>query len=251
MLLVLPPSETKRDGGVGHGTPDARTLDLASLGFPELTRQRKAALAAVRSLSRSVGASVTALGLGPTQRFEIDRNRTLGTSAVMPAIERYTGVLYDGLGVEDFSQAERDFASEHVVITSALFGVLRAGDEIPAYRLSHDSRLPGLSLRRHWDAAVTAVLAAQHGLVLDLRSEAYAALGPAPASALYLRVVSENSDGRRVALSHFNKKGKGQFVRAIVKAGIAHGSVESLLAWAADSGIRLEHGAPCELDLVL
>jgi cytoplasmic iron level regulating protein YaaA (DUF328/UPF0246 family) len=251
MLLVLPPSETKRDGGVGHGTPDVRTLDLASLGFPELTRDREAALAAVRRLSRSVGASIAALGLGPTQRFEIDRNRALGTSAVMPAMERYTGVLYDGLGVADFTHTEWDFAAERVMITSALFGALRASDLIPAYRLSHDSRLPGLSLRRHWGAAVAAVLAARPGLVLDLRSEAYAALGPAPSSALYLRVVSERADGRRVALNHFNKKGKGEFARAIVKAGIDHGSVDSLLEWAAANGMRLERGAPGELDLVL
>jgi cytoplasmic iron level regulating protein YaaA (DUF328/UPF0246 family) len=251
MLLVLPPSETKRDGGVGHGTADARTLDLASLGFPELTRERKAALAALRRLSRSVGASIAALDLGPKQRFEVDRNRAIGTSAVMPAMERYTGVLYDGLGVGDFSHTERDFAADHLMITSALFGALWADDLIPAYRLSHDSRLPGLSLRRHWAAAVTAVLVARRGLVLDLRSEAYAALGPAPSSALYLRVVSERADGRRVALSHFNKKGKGEFARAIVKAGIDHPSAESLLEWAAACGMRLERGAPGELELVL
>ena len=246
MLLVLPPSETKRDGGVEHSA-----LDLASLSFPELTPLRRQAVAALRRLSRSVAGSMDALSLGPTQRFEVDRNRSLGSSPVMPALERYTGVLYDALGAESLSAAEREFADRHVVIGSALFGLLRAGDPIPAYRLSHDSKLPDLSLRRHWKQAVSAALGQHDGLVLDLRSESYASLGPAPASALYLRVVSEDARGRRVALSHFNKHGKGAFTRAVITSGINHDGAESLLEWAASSGIRLEPGAPGELDLIL
>jgi cytoplasmic iron level regulating protein YaaA (DUF328/UPF0246 family) len=246
VLLVLPPSETKRDGGVEHSA-----LDLASLSFPELTPLRRQAIAALRRLSRSVAGSMDALSLGPTQRFEVDRNRALGSSPVMPALERYTGVLYDALGAETLSAAEREFADQHLVIGSALFGLLRAGDPIPAYRLSHDSKLPDLSLRRHWKQGVTAALGQHDGLVLDLRSESYASLGPAPASALYLRVVSEDARGRRVALSHFNKHGKGEFTRAVITSGVNHEGVESLLEWAASSGIRLEPGAPGELDLVL
>ena len=245
MLLLLPPSETKRDGG------DATPLDLAALSFPELTPQRKAALAGVRALSRSVKGSMDALGLGPTQRFEIDRNRSVATSPVMPALDRYTGVLYDGLEVESLSHAERAFAAQHVVIHSALFGLLRASDPIPAYRLSHDSRLPALSLRKHWRASITETLEREPGLVLDLRSESYAHLGPAPDSATYIRVVSEAANGRRVALSHFNKKGKGEFTRAVIAAGIDHSTVEELVAWAVGTGIRLEPGAPGELDLVV
>ena len=245
MLLVLPPSETKRDGG------DAAPLDLAALSFPELAPQRRAALAALRTVSRSVSGSLDALSLGPTQRFEVDRNRALRTSPGMPALERYTGVLYDGLEVESLSPAEREFASRHVVVHSALFGLVRADDPIPAYRLSHDSRLPGLSLRKHWRDSITSALARHEGLVLDLRSESYASLGPAPDSATYIRVVSENAQGRRVALSHFNKKGKGEFTRAVIAAGFDHATVDDLVAWASREDIRLEPGAPGELDLVV
>ena len=245
MLLVLPPSETKRDGG------DAPPLDLTALSFPRLTPQRKAAIAALRTVSRSVGGSLEALALGPTQRFEVDRNRALRASPGMPALDRYTGVLYDGLEAHSLSTDERAFAGDHIVIHSALFGLVRASDPIPAYRLSHDSRLPGLPLRKHWREAITATLAAHEGLVLDLRSESYASLGPAPASSTYLRVVSENASGRRVALSHFNKKGKGEFTRAVIAAGLDHATLESLVAWAATAGIRLEAGAPGELDLVV
>ena len=235
MLILLPPSETKRDGGT-----DATTLDLESLSFSSLGIKRRRVITDLRRLSRSVGGSMAALSLGPTQRFEIDRNRALSTSPVMPALERYTGVLYDALDVGSLDGAARLFAGKHLVIHSALFGLVRGSDSIPAYRLSHDSRVPGLSLRRHWREAVTAALVASDSLVIDLRSDSYGALGPAPGSALAVRVVSEDARGRRTALSHFNKSGKGRFARAVVESGIVHPHVDSLLEWAATQGIRVD-----------
>ena len=248
MLLLLPPSETKRDGGA-----DGTSLDLWQLGYWALTPQRKTVVTALTRLSRSVAKSTEALGLGKTQRFEVDRNRALMSSPLLPAIDRYTGVVYDALAPESLDSAAREFAYEHLVIGSALFGLLRASDGIPAYRLSHDSRLPGLSLRRLWGEAVSAELEQRRGLVLDLRSEAYSALGPASRreGSYYLRVLAEGANGRRAALSHFNKKAKGEFTRAIVDAAIDHDSVESLLEWATRCGIQLEQGIEGELDLVV
>ena len=248
MLLLLPPSETKRDGGV-----DGTTLDLALLSFPSLTPSRRAVLAATRRLARNLSTMAIALKLGKSQHFELIRNRTLRSSPTMPAIERYTGVLYDALDVAGLGVAARAFADEHVVIHSALFGLIGAADPIPAYRLSHDSRLPGLSLSKTWREPITVAIAARGGLVLDLRSEAYTDLGPAPSSAdsYFLRVVAESADGRRRALNHFNKKGKGEFVRAIVRSGVDHADVASLLAWAAAEAIPLSLAETGELQLVV
>ena len=97
------------------------------------------------------------------------------------------------------------------------------------------------------------VLAKRTGLILDLRSEGYAALGPIPdrPDAVYLRVVSEGADGRRQALNHFNKAGKGELARKLLTAGIDHPDAESLLAWAGGEGIRLEPGERNELALVV
>lgn len=246
MLVLLPPSETKRDGGEAE-----RSLDFSDLRHAELTPQRRAAVVALKKLSRNVDAATGALGLGPTQRFEIDRNRALESSPVMAAIDRYTGVLYDGIDAATLTAQQRAWVVEHVLINSALFGLVGAGDVIPAYRLSHDSRLPELPLKKHWRTANAAVLANATGLILDLRSESYAALGPLPVhdNAQYLRVVTQTATGQKKALTHFNKKGKGVFVRRLAEAGIDHESVDSLLQWAVSAGIRLERGKPGELEL--
>jgi len=248
VLILLPPSETKRDGGA----PGTR-LDYADLSFAELNRPRRRAIAAVRALSRNRAEAARALKLGPTLADEVLRNRVIGTSPLLPSIDRYDGVLYEGLDAASLSSAQREFAGRTVAIASAAFGLTRALDPIPAYRLSHDSRLPGLPLGALWREPVSSVLSAQPGLLLDLRSEAYAELGPAPRreGSVFVRVVSVDGSGRRRALNHFNKKGKGEFTRALIEAGIDHADVESLLAWAAGAGIRIEPGEPGELELVV
>ena len=246
MLVILPPSETKRDGGA-----EGSSLDLTALAFPSLNPQRTAALAALKKLSRSDEESTAALGLGPKQRFEIDRNRALHNSPTMIAMDRFTGVLFEGLAPESLNADARDWLARNVVVHSALFGLVGAGDPIPAYRLSHDSRLPGVALRKHWAPAISAALAKHSGLVLDLRSEAYANLGPAPAGAHYLRVVTEGPNGQKRALNHFNKKGKGEFVRALAQSGVDHVDVAGLIEWAGSRDIQLAVGKPGEIELTV
>lgn len=247
MLILLPPSETKRDGGA----PGTR-LDLASLSFPELGDVRRVVADALGELCRDEELAARVLKLGPKLVGEIARNRELAESPLLPAIDRYDGVLYDALDAASLTADAREFAHRHLAIASALFGLTRALDPIPAYRLSADSRLPGLSLKRAWADGVAREIAASAGLVLDLRSEAYAALGPLAhrGDAVFVRVVSDDG-GRKRALNHFNKAGKGRLVRSLLVAGIVHPDVDALLAWAASEGIRLERGAPGELDLVV
>jgi cytoplasmic iron level regulating protein YaaA (DUF328/UPF0246 family) len=92
VLILLPPSETKREGG----TADTR-LALRELGYPQLTSARRTVLAALEELARDPAASAAALKLGPTQAHEAQRNRRIRRSPVLPALDRYDGVLYDAL----------------------------------------------------------------------------------------------------------------------------------------------------------
>jgi cytoplasmic iron level regulating protein YaaA (DUF328/UPF0246 family) len=169
----------------------------------------------------------------------------------MPAIERYTGVLYDAIDVASLDPDARRFLGDHVVIHSALFGLIGADDAIPAYRFSHDSKIAPSSLTKLWSAANSSVLAATRELVLDLRSESYVRLGPPGEHSYFLRVVSDDGSGARRALNHFNKHGKGEFVRALATSGVDFDSVDDLLGWARESGVRLQAGMPGELNLVV
>jgi cytoplasmic iron level regulating protein YaaA (DUF328/UPF0246 family) len=274
MLILLPPSETKRDGGE---FPALSEGGLEALSFAGLNPTRKKVTAALVSLSRKPAEALEVLKLSAKQSNEVTRNREVLTSPGMPAIDRYTGVLYDGLAASNLPDAARAFLRDNVVIQSALLGPVGALDPIPAYRLSFDSRLPKLAagtLKKAWaDAGAKALAGRISGgfesaeasgarLVLDLRSEGYSALSPvAPApETVYLRVVTKGENGQLKALNHFNKKGKGEFVRALAKNTAVTSSistVDELIAWASTLGLVLERGVeatadwPAELNLVV
>jgi cytoplasmic iron level regulating protein YaaA (DUF328/UPF0246 family) len=160
----------------------------------------------------------------------------------MPAIDRYTGVLFDALDAPSLSTEARSHAAETVMVHSALFGLVGALDPIPAYRLSHDSRLPGIRLRQHWRSRLAPLLAAGGGVIVDLRSEGYVQLGPAPVrdDSVFVRVVSVGDDGRRRALNHFNKRAKGVFTRAVLESRPRVESVDELIEWARAAGFELD-----------
>ncbi|HEU5474999.1 MAG TPA: peroxide stress protein YaaA [Actinophytocola sp.] len=242
MLVLLPPSETKSDGGSGP------PLDLDTLSFPELSPVRERLVSALVTLAGDVPASLAALGLTERQSGEVARNAALRESATRPALERYTGVLYDALDVAGLSRAERRRADARLAVASALFGVVRAGDPIPAYRLSGGSTLPGLGgLRALWQEALGKTLSTVDEVVLDLRSGPYANLAAIP-HAVTVRVVSAD---RRLAISHFNKAHKGRLAAALVRAPREPGSVRSVVRVAAAAGLRLEPTGPRTLDLVV
>lgn len=237
MLFLLPPSETKLDGGSAGSR-----LDVTHLSFGALEGPRRACLALLDEMSRDDVTAARALKLGPTQAHEIVRNRAVWSSPTMPALARYTGVLFDPLAASDLDADEWRWANRHVVVHSALFGLLRAGDEIPAYRLSHDSKVAGTTLKKVWRDPVQRVLADLDEPVVDLRSEGYVGLGPAGAGSTYVRIVSDAGDRRR-ALNHFNKKTKGLFIRALVTDRPELSGVDDLVEWARGRGFVVEPGA--------
>ncbi len=197
-------------------------------------------IAAARSVSSEESTARTALRLGPRSIAERFRNLVLDTSPTMPAIERYTGVLYDPLDATAAGDRTRAWWSRHVVVQSAMFGPIGAGDLIPAYRLSHDARLGPLRLASHWPtASATALANRSAGLVLDLRSEGYRALGPV-AGAVAPRVVSVDGAGRRKALNHWNKTAKGRLVSLLGRTAPTVTSMDDLAVWAAENGVVLE-----------
>jgi cytoplasmic iron level regulating protein YaaA (DUF328/UPF0246 family) len=245
MLVLLPPSETKHPGG------EDAPLDLAGLTAPELTPVRTELVEALVKLADDVPASRTALGLSPKQDDEIERNAALWTGPTLPALQRYTGVLYDALDVATLTRAQRARADRRLAVGSALFGFVRGTDRIPAYRLSAGSTLPGLpTLRAMWRPVLSPVLAGVDDLVVDLRSGSYAALAPVP-GAVTLQVLSERPDGSRTVVSHFNKAHKGRVARLLAVSTAEPSDVVGLRRLLRRTGLHVEHDGGTGLTLVV
>jgi cytoplasmic iron level regulating protein YaaA (DUF328/UPF0246 family) len=236
VIVVLPPSETKRAGG------DGPAMELALLGSGELNPLREALVGELIDLAADPETCRRALGISAAQDAEIGRNAALRTSATMPAIHRYTGVLYDALDFGSLRAAEADRARSRLAIGSALFGLLRAGDPIPAYRLSAGAKLPGRpGLAARWRPLLEPVLAdlAVGELIVDLRSGAYVGLGRIP-GAIAVDVVSELPDGRRTVVTHFNKSHKGRLARVLATAKSEPGDAAAVATLARRAGMQAE-----------
>lgn len=231
MLILLPPSETKRPGGVGI------SIDKAAIIWAALDPAREQVIAALESVSKDPEVAAKALKLGKKSIAEAAKNLELWTSPTMAALERYRGVLYDAMDFQSLPARALTRAGEQLFIQSALFGLVPAMEQIPDYRLSADSKLPNLSLQKVWIEAHKAVWPRLQGPVLDMRSESYVALNPIPAGieSYFVEVVDQDS-GR--ALNHFNKKAKGAFVRSALINGLA--AVADLNTVASKAGLGFQ-----------
>ncbi len=234
MLLLLPPSEGKCAPPPGH------RLDLARLSFPSLTPGRRTALAALIDLCRDEPVALRALGLSARQRDEVAQNRLLTRAPVDAAVRVYTGVLYEALDPGSLTPAHLRRLDAHVAIASALWGLVRPLDPIPAYRLSAGRTVPGL-VAGLWREPIGDVLRNQPGPIVDLRSGAYRTLAPLPTDvdAVTARILLER-DGDLSVVSHHNKAVKGRLVRAIARSRRAIRTVEDVADVAAGIGLRVE-----------
>ncbi|MCA0292759.1 MAG: peroxide stress protein YaaA [Actinobacteria bacterium] len=209
MLILLPPSETK--ARPSRGAP----MRVDALSFPELTGRREEVIDAV----------INASGLEDAQRIlyvpstlgaEVEGNLAIRTRPARPALEIYQGVLYDALDAPSLSPGGRRRAARRLVISSAVYGAVRAGDRIAPYRASMCAHLPEVGKLAHrWKESLDPVLsaAAGKGLIVDCRSGEYAATWR-PTAALAERWVAVRVPGA----SHMAKHTRGLVARVLCES---------------------------------
>lgn len=236
MLIVLPPSETKAAGG--YGPP----LEVEKLSFPGLNPARRELIDALTALT--VDETMAELGLSEKLAEYARANAELLTSGTMPAVQRYTGVLFDALDADSLRDTSR------LAIGSALFGVVRASDPIPRYRLSGGQKLHGRTIKSFWGTAISDALAGQDELIVDLRSGAYQQLGKVR-SAVTVRVESVQDDGSRKVVSHFNKHYKGLLARELALQDTDAADAAGLAELARAAGFTVEHDGGQQLTMVV
>ncbi|WP_406435370.1 peroxide stress protein YaaA [Streptomyces sp. NBC_00631] len=245
MLVLLPPSEGKASSGRGA------SLKPESLSLPGLAAAREAVLAELVELCAGDEEKARGvLGLSEGLRGEVAKNAALRTAGTRPAGEIYTGVLYDALGLASLDAAAKRRAARSLLVFSGLWGAVRVTDRIPSYRCSMGVKLPGLGpLGAHWRGPMAEVLpeVAGRGLVLDLRSAAYAAAwqpkGEVASRTATVRVLHAPT---RKVVSHFNKATKGRMVRSLLSAGIAPAGPGELVEALRELGYEVEAQSPAK-----
>jgi cytoplasmic iron level regulating protein YaaA (DUF328/UPF0246 family) len=225
-LILLPPSEGKADGGSGPAWARGTLVD------PDLDdRRAKVVAALVRSMKRSQVARAKLLGVkGDALAAATAANLEVLTAATLPAIERYTGVLYEALDAASLSASHRRRLAAQVRIFSGVWGLVGPADPIPGYKLKMGAAVAPLGkLSTWWRPAITAALAdpvAGRTVWNLLPNEHAAAWKPdlsrspaAPRTVISVRFLDEVRRGpatQLVGVNHWNKLLKGALVRHVL-----------------------------------
>lgn len=249
MLLLVPPSEAKLSGGAG---PSLEAGASAVDGLAALDPPRREVVRAVASFCRRTpGRARVALKLpGGSAAGDLADNIAAWQAPTMPALDRFTGVLFAALDVASLTPTQRAEAMRSVLVFSGAFGALRGDEPVPLHRVPASATLPRLGgLTAYWKKRLSAVLAPlvdDAGLVVDLRSTDYAAMwqpaGTQRDLVVPVRVLEErrSPDGSvsRVAVSWSAKHGKGRLARELLRTHSA-GRPLRRLGQVADAGRRL------------
>ena len=160
LVVALPPSEGKREGGTGAWDPASGRFGLR-LG----EARADVAAALVRQTRRASRASLEKFfGVGGAhldRAVESARSGLVGTP-VLPAGERYTGVVWEHLDLAGCGAPTRRWAARNVVVVSGLLGLVAVGDPVPDYRLKMGAKLPGIgALTPWWRTRITEAIQAE------------------------------------------------------------------------------------------
>jgi len=226
-LILLPPSEGKATGGEGG------PWESVDQSFPGLADPRREVVnALVEAMRGSPEARSKLLGVKAAKAEEATAvNLVVATAPTMPAIDRYTGVLYDALDYPSLPAKVRRGVDRQVVVFSGLWGLVRPTDPIPDYKLKMGASLPGLGKPAHFwkplisDAMADAMAASRTDMVWDLLPNEHTAAWDPSVAGRRIRVrflddVVKNGERALVTVSHWNKLLKGALVRHVVEHGL-------------------------------
>lgn len=229
LLLLLPPSEGKAEGG---RTP---TWKPGSGVFGRRLGARRVEI--LEALTAAGGGDAKLLGVSGAHLDRARRaNLSLRGAATLPASARYTGVVWDHLSPTTLSKRGLARASESVVVVSGLLGLAGFDDPLPDYRLKMGASLAPLGRLSTWwrddlSAALNARARSCH--VIDLLpGEHRAAWHPTPDDFASLSVVSFVEKSGKVA-GHDAKAAKGLLARHLLEnvGGAGKDPIAVLSSW--------------------
>ncbi len=138
------------------------------------------------------------------------------------ALTSFTGTAFNEIGIEDFTKKDWEFAQEHIIILSALYGVLRPLDSIQQYRLDMNDKIFGeedehKNLYDFWKEAVSQYFDTEQE-ILNLASGEYSKMLSGEQRKRMVTVdFLVQKDDRLVSVSVYSKQQRGKMLRWIIQ----------------------------------
>ncbi len=225
-VILLPPSEGKAPGGdASRSWPDVAE-DPRFNAFPELNPARLALIQALHEVMQQPRPQLEKLfGVkGPRLDQALATNRQLPGGPLRPAMERYTGVMFEHLDYPGMPPALRQAFDRHALLFSGVWGLLRPTDWIPDYKLKMDAILPATGrVSDFWKPRISGLLnplvagAVVWDLLPGVHRRAWDGQGELAArwQVKFVERVTQQGQSRLRTVSHWSKALKGALVRFI------------------------------------
>lgn len=208
MKIILSPSKTQAIPVSSRRETELPILDLeATLSlFHRLKRMSKKRLALTMDLEGKL--------LEKTYRLYQDFDPK--TSLTLPAIELYTGLVFDQLDLKSYDADQRDYLNNHLRILSAMYGLVHPQNQIWPYRLDFTMTLPKPSLKTIWSKRIRSALETEDWII-DLSSQEFGSLLSGLSSKIHQVIFLERIAGQERIISANAKKARGKMAHYLIR----------------------------------
>ena len=205
--------------------PTAKEMNLDTLekmGNP-VSNETQEIIDALASLSLEELASLYKISIERASE-EDQRIQALksGTAKTYPALRLFDGLMYRNILRTDWTKEEEAYVQEHLLITSALYGVIPALAPIAPHRLDFLMKLKvqGKSLKTFWKAFYDKALQDEDLIISLLSSEFETVFSKETQNRMVTFKFLEEKNGQLKVHSTISKKARGAFVTALLEKQI-------------------------------
>ena len=139
-----------------------------------------------------------------------------------PALKLFDGLMYRHIKRDKLTEAEQAYLKDHVLITSALYGVVPALSPMAPHRLDFLMKLKvaGKTLKSHWKSAYDEALQDEDLIFSLLSSEFETVFSKEVREKMVTFKFMENKAGQLKIHSTISKKARGAFLTALIEGQV-------------------------------
>ena len=169
MKILLAPSETKKIGGNGK-------FNLNSLFLSDINKSRELLIKEYLNIVLNADLKTLSKMFGLKKENDIRKHiKDITKEPTLKAIQRYTGVAFDYLNYDSLKEHSKKYLDNNLLIFSNLFGIVKANDLIPNYRLKQGEMVTDIRVEKHFNKVLKEPLDnyLKNEDILDLRAKYY------------------------------------------------------------------------------
>ena len=139
-----------------------------------------------------------------------------------PALKLFDGLMYRHIKRDGLTEAEQTYLEDHILITSALYGVVPALSPMAPHRLDFLMKLKvaGKTLKTHWKSAYDEALQDENLIFSLLSSEFETVFSKEIREKMVTFKFMEDKAGQLKIHSTISKKARGAFLTALIEGQV-------------------------------